>query len=308
MDSKQMEKIMAVAKDIEKKQGKGSIYSLGSKAANMGVKRTSTGLEDLDSILGGGLPKGRMIEIFGPESSGKTSLAYHLCSLYEMCLFIPAEGTFDIQRAKMFGNKPKQMLVYRDCTYAEDVITACNKFATAGIPLIVIDSVPHMVPKALYEQTLKDAEKQPQRGQLAALFSRCLKPLNDIIENTGTTIVFINQVRDKMDAMLFGEKFDTPGGRALKHAMSVRIQVGRRAWIEVPNKNPANSASTEKAGLIMKAKVVKSKVCNPYGEAELPMFFDRGFVSFEDLDSTRKEIMQRNNELYSKRKKVKDDE
>lgn len=301
MDSKQIEKIMSVAKDIEKKQGKGSIYSLGSEAANLGVKRTSTALEDLDSILGGGIPKGRMIEIFGPESSGKTSLAYHLCSLFDMCLFIPAEGTFDIQRAKLFGNKKKQMLVYRDCTYAEQVISACNKFGAAGMPLIVIDSVPHMVPKALYEQTIKDTEKQPQRGQLAALFSRSLKPLNDIIENTGTTIIFINQVRDKMDALLFGDKFDTPGGRALKHAMSVRIQVGRRAWIEVPNKNPANSAASEKVGLIMKTKVVKSKVCNPYGEAELPMFFDRGFVSFEDIDSVRKEIMKRNKELYGGR-------
>lgn len=301
MDSKQFEKIMSVAKEIEKKQGKGSIYSLGSNAANLGVKRTSTALEDLDSILGGGIPKGRMIEIFGPESSGKTSLAYHLCSLFDMCLFIPAEGTFDIQRAKLFGNKKKQMLVYRDCIYAEHIIAACDRFSEAGMPLIVIDSVPHMVPKALYEQTLKDTEKQPQRGQLAALFSRTLKPLNDIVENTGTTIIFINQVRDKMDALMFGDKFDTPGGRALKHAMSVRIQVGRRAWIEVPNKNPANSAANEKVGLIMKAKVVKSKVCNPYGEAELPLFFDRGFVSFEDVDGVRKEIMKRNKELYGGR-------
>jgi recombination protein RecA len=217
-----------------------------------------------------------------------------------MCLFIPAEGTFDIKRAKSFNNRPKQMLVYRDNKFAEDIIEKCTKFAELGIPLIVIDSVPHMVPKDLYEQTLKDAEKQPRRGQLAALFSRTLKPLNDIVENSGTTIVFINQVRDKMDAMLFGPKVTTPGGWALKHAASVRIQVGRRAWIEVPNKNPSNSAKTEKVGLIMKTKVVKSKICNPYGEAELPMFFDKGFVGFGDVKNIRKEIMEKNLERYQK--------
>lgn len=298
MDKKKLDAIMKVAKDIEQKQGAGAIYSLGSKNANAGVSRFSTNIEDLDNILGGGLPKGRMIEIFGPESSGKTSLAYHLCGLQEMCLFIPAEGTFDIQRARLFGNRPKQMLVYRNCTHAEDIVDKLNKFAEAGIPLAVVDSVPHMVPKSMYELALKDTEKQPQRGQLASLFSRTLKPLNDIIERTGTTIVFINQVRDKMDAMMFGDKFDTPGGRALKHAMSVRIQVGRRAWIEVPNKNPSNSANNEKVGIITKTKIVKSKICNPYGEAELPMFFDRGYVSYDDVKAIRSEIMKRNNALY----------
>ena len=298
MNEKQMAKILDLCKEIEKKQGVGSIYSLGSKNANAGVKRWSTGIEDLDIITGGGMPKGRMIEIFGPESSGKTSLAYHLCSLHPMCLFIPAEGTFDIERAKKFNNRPKQMLVYRNATTGEDMFEKMFDFAEAGIPLIVVDSVPYMTPKALYEATLEDAEKQPQRGQLAAMFSRTLKPLNDIIERSGTTVIFINQVRDKMDAMMFGEKTQTPGGHALKHAMSLRIQVARRAWIEVPNKNPANSAKTEKVGLILKSKVVKSKLCNPLGEAEVPMFFDRGFVSFDDVSEIRKEIMAENNKKY----------
>lgn len=298
MDKKKMDKILKLCKDIESKQGSGSIYSLGSSASNAGIPRFSTQLEDLDNILGGGMPKGRMIEIFGPESSGKTSLAYYLCGLQDMCLFVPAEGTFDVKRARQFGNRPKQMLVYRDCVYAEDIMDKCFKFADAGIPLIVVDSIPAMIPKASYEQTLKDVEKQQQRGQLASLFSRTLKPLNDIIERTGTTVVFINQVRDNMEALMFGDKFTTPGGRWVKHAMSVRIQVGRRAWIDVPNKNPSNSATNERVGLIMKAKVVKSKICNPLGEAELPMFFDKGFVSFDDLDSVRKEIMRTNNEKY----------
>ncbi|MGI6155653.1 MAG: hypothetical protein ACOYEB_06870 [Enterococcus lemanii] len=300
MNKKQIAEIITLCKDIEKKQGKGSIYSLGSKTANAGIPRWSTYIDDLDNVLGGGMPKGRMIEIFGPESSGKTSLAYYLCSLHEMCLFIPAEGTFDISRAKVFGNKPKQMLVYRDCKYAEDIMEKVMDFSKTGIPLIVIDSVPGMVPKALYEQVEKDIEKQPQRGQLAALFSRTLKNLNDIIEVSGTTVVFINQVRDKMDALMFGEKTQTPGGHALRHYASVRIQVGRRAWIDVPNKNPANTADNEKVGIITKCKVVKSKICNPFGECELPMFFSRGYVSHDDIKPIRLEIMQRNKEIYKK--------
>lgn len=300
MDKKQLMQIMELCKNIENKQGKGSIYSLGSKAANAGIPRWSTYIEDLDAVLGGGMPVGRMVEIFGPESSGKTSLAYHLGSLHKMCLFIPAEGTFDIDRAKLFGNKPKQMLVYRDCKHAEDIMDKTMQFSKAGIPLVIIDSVPGMVPKAQYEQVEKDIEKQPQRGQLAALFSRTLKNLNDIVEVSGTTVVFINQVRDKMDALMFGEKTQTPGGHALRHYASVRIQVGRRAWIDVPNKNPANTADAEKVGIITKCKVVKSKICNPFGECELPMFFSRGYVSHDDIKPIRLEIMQQNKEIYKK--------
>ena len=104
-----------------------------------------------------------------------------------------------------------------------------------------------------------------------------------------------------MNAMLFGEKTDTPGGRKLKHACSIRIQVARRAWIEIPNKDPRNSAAKEKIGIIVKCKVVKSKVSNPMGECEIPLFFDRGFVSFADLNEVRAEIMQERNERFGKR-------
>lgn len=294
MNEKQLQQIMGLCKEIESKQGKGSIYSLGSEMANAGVKRWSTRIEDLDGVIGGGLPHGRIIEIFGPESSGKTSLAYHCCGIQPVCLFVPAEGTFDAQRAKMFGNRPKQMLVYRDCKYAEDIMDKLFKFAKAGIPLAVVDSVPGMVCRDQYDQVEKDPGKQPQRAQLPALFSRTLKNLEDIIEISGTTIIFINQVRDKMDAMMFAEKTQTPGGHALKHYACVRIQVGRKAWIEVPNKNPANTAQEEKVGIITKCKVVKSKVCNPFGECELPMFFDRGYVSHDDINPIRREIMDKN--------------
>lgn len=296
--------IIALCNSINKKEGEGSIYSIGSKNANLKINRWSTGIEDLDAIIGGGIPEGRIVEIFGAESSGKTTLLYHLCGLHELCLDIPIEGTFDAERAKVFGNKPKQMLIYR-AKYGEDALNKTIKFAKAGIPLIGIDSVPSMTPKEDAEKVLKSAEKdsiEEQRiGGTARLLNKYLPTVEEIIEVTGTTVVFINQVRDKMNAMLFGEKTDTPGGRKLKHACSLRIQVARRAWIEIPNKDPRNSAKTEKIGLIMKCKVVKSKVSNPMGECEIPLIFDRGFVSFDEVPSIRKEIMKQRSQEFGKK-------
>lgn len=305
--------IIALCNSINKKEGEGSIYSIGSKNANLKINRWSTGIEDLDAIIGGGIPEGRIVEIFGAESSGKTTLLYHLCGLHGLCLDIPIEGTFDAERAKVFGNKPKQMLIYR-AKYGEDALNKTIKFAKAGIPLIGIDSVPSMTPKEDAEKVLKSAEKdsiEEQRiGGTARLLNKYLPTVEEIIEVTGTTVIFINQVRDKMNAMLFGEKTDTPGGRKLKHACSLRIQVARRAWIEIPNKDPRNSAKTEKIGLIMKCKVVKSKVSNPMGECEIPLIFDRGFVSFDEVPSIRKEIMKQRAQQFGKRvpKEFADDE
>lgn len=296
--------IIALCNSINKKEGEGSIYSIGSKNANLKINRWSTGIEDLDAIIGGGIPEGRIVEIFGAESSGKTTLLYHLCGLHELCLDIPIEGTFDAERAKVFGNKPKQMLIYR-AKYGEDALNKTIKFAKAGIPLIGIDSVPSMTPKEDAEKVLKSAEKdsiEEQRiGGTARLLNKYLPTVEEIIEVTGTTVIFINQVRDKMNAILFGDKTDTPGGRKLKHACSLRIQVARRAWIEIPNKDPRNSAKTEKIGLIMKCKVVKSKVSNPMGECEIPLIFDRGFVSFDEVPSIRKEIMKQRAQQFGKR-------
>ena len=250
------------------------------------------------------MPEGRVVEIFGPESSGKTTLLYHLCGLHNIALDIPIEGTFDAERAKVFGNRPKQLLIYR-AKYGEDAFNKTIKFSKAGIPLIGIDSVPSMVPKEDAEKVLKSAEKdsiEEQRiGGTARLMNKYLPTIEEIIEVTGTTLIFVNQVRDKMNAMMFGEKTDTPGGRKLKHACSLRIQVARRAWIEIPNKDPRNSAATEKIGLIMKCKVVKSKVSNPMGECEIPLFFDRGFVNYADVNAIRKEIMKKRAEQFGKR-------
>lgn len=298
------EAIIKLCNDINKKEGKGSVYTIGSENANLQIKRWPTGIEDLDAIIGGGMPEGRVVEIFGPESSGKTTLMYHLCGLHQLCLDIPIEGTFDAERAKVFGNRPKQMLIYR-AKYGEDAFNKTIQFAKAGISLIGIDSVPSMIPKEDAEKVLKSAEKdsiEEQRiGGVSRLMNKYLPVVEEIIEVTGTTLIFVNQVRDKIGALMFGDKTDTPGGRKLKHACSLRIQVARRAWIEIPNKDPHNSATSEKVGLIMKCKVVKSKVCNPMGECEIPLFFDRGFVSFDDIQPIRKELMQKRAAQFGKR-------
>lgn len=298
------EQIIKLCNQINKKEGEGTIYSIGSKHANLKINRWSTGIEDLDAIIGGGIPEGRTVEIFGPESSGKTTLLYHLMSMHSLALDIPVEGTFDAERAKVFGNRPKQLLVYR-ARYGEDAFNKSIQFAKAGIPIIGIDSVPSLVPKEDAEKVLKSSDKdsiEEQRiGGTARLLNKYLPTVEEIIEVTGTSVIFINQVRDKIGALMFGEKTDTPGGRKLKHSASLRIQVARRAWIEIPNKNPKNSATNEKVGFIMKCKVAKSKVCNPMGECEIPCFFDRGFVSFDDVKDIRKEILRSRNEQYGKR-------
>lgn len=298
------EQIIKLCNSINKKEGDGAIYSIGSKHANLKINRWSTGIEDLDAIVGGGMPEGRTIEIFGPESSGKTTLLYHLMAMHNLALDIPVEGTFDADRARIFGNRPKQLLVYR-AKFGEDAMNKTIHFAKAGIPIIGIDSVPSLVPKEDAEKVLKSADRdsiEEQRiGGTARLLNKYLPTIEEIIEVTGTTVIFVNQVRDKMNALMFGEKTDTPGGRKLKHSCSLRIQVARRAWIEIPNKDPRNSASTEKVGFIMKCKVVKSKVCNPMGECEIPCFFDRGFVSFDDVKDIRKELMRERAEKFGKR-------
>lgn len=294
-------KLVATLKAFEKEYGEGSVYSLGSSKANMNIPRWSTGLEPLDEILGGGMPYGRVVEIFGPESAGKTTLLYHLMAQHEVSVDIPIEGTFDAKRAKVMGNKKGQLIVRR-CDYGEQALESVVAFAEAGVTCVGIDSVPHMVPKKQFEAV--DYEKDGQRGRIAAMFSERLPKIVNLCEKTNTTLIFINQLRDEMGAMMFGPKTHTPGGWALKHACSVRLQVNRLQWIKIPNKNPKVSAAAEIIGIVMKVIVKKSKVCNPLGECVLTLFFDRGFVANEDMKAIRLEIMKLRNEQFKGSKKA----
>lgn len=292
--------IMRLCNEIDKAE-KGSVYSLGNKSDVLKIPRWSTGLIDLDNIIGGGVPCGRTIEIFGAESAGKTTLAYQMCAQHEMCLDIPIEGTFDADRAKLFGNRPKQMLVYR-ARYGEKAFNRAIRFAEEGIPLIVIDSVPSLQPKDDIDKIRKavntDSEQEMRIGGVARLMDKYLPTLEDVIEQTGTTVIFINQIRDKMNALPFGDNIQTPGGHKLKHSASLRIQVARKSYIDIPNHNPFNAEVKERIGMIMKVKVVKSKVCNPMQSCEIPLFYERGFVDFADLDDVKKEIRLEHKKRY----------
>lgn len=288
-------KLIATLKELEKEYGSGSIYSLDSNKAILDIPRWSTGLEDLDKIIGGGMPYGRIIEISGPESAGKTSLAYHLMAQHEIAVDIPVEGTFDNERAKVFGNRKGQLFIRR-AEYGEQCLESVMAFADAGVPCVVIDSVPHMIPRKQFEEP--DMEKENQLGRIAAMLSANLPKVALRCEKTMTSLILINQMRDVIGGMLFGPKTHTPGGWALKHACSLRLQVNRVSWIKVPNKNPKNSANEEAVGIVMKVKVLKSKVCNPLGECVLTMFFDRGFVPNDEMKTIRKEIMKQRNEEY----------
>lgn len=294
------ENLITAMRLINEEFGEGTVYTLGSKKANLNIPRFSTGIQDLDNILGGGIPKGRIIEIFGPESAGKTTLAYHLMAQCESALDIPIEGTFDSERAKVFGNKKGQLFVSR-ANVGEEALKEGYLFTKAGGDIVVIDSVPSMITKKEFEE--EDFEKEGQRGRIAALLSSKLPKINSKAEEMGTTWIFINQLRDEMGAMMFGPQTHTPGGRALKHYCSLRLQINRVDWIKIPNKyDTSNSAKDITIGIIIKVKVVKSKVCNPLGECELPIFFDRGFVSYDDMLAIRKEIMENEKKKNSKNK------
>lgn len=299
-------KIIQLCNDIVKSEGQGSVFTIGSSDEIMNVPRWSTGIEDLDKIIGGGMPEGRVIEIYGAESSGKTTLGYHLASMHELVLDIPIEGTFDGSRAKVFGNVPHQFLVYR-AKYGEDAFNKMIKFAQTGIPLIILDSVPSMQPRDDIEKIMKavgkNGEEELRIGGIARLMTKYLPALEEVCETTGTTVIFINQIRDKMNAMMFGEKTDTPGGHKFKHSASLRIQVARRSYIEITNKNPHNSAKTEIIGMILKCKVTKSKVSAPRGECEIPLIYERGFISYDELPEVKKEISKARAEQYGKRYK-----
>lgn len=210
-------------------------------------------------------------------------------------------NTFDAERAKLFGNRPKQMLVYR-ARYGEKAFNRAIRFAEEGMPLIVIDSVPSLQPKDDIDKIRKavntDSEQEMRIGGVARLMDKYLPTLEDVIEQTGTTVIFINQIRDKMNALPFGDNIQTPGGHKLKHSTSLRIQVVRKSYIEIPNHNPFNTEAKERIGMVMKVKVVKSKVNNPMQSCEIPLFYERGFVDFADLYDVRKEIMNEHKKKY----------
>lgn len=301
------EAIIKYCSELNKNAKSGSVYHMGCKddESVLDIDRWDTGIEELNYVLGGGMPYGRIIEVFGAEGGGKSSICMQLCAKNEICVYIPKEGRFNVQRAKVFGNRKKQLLVDNTAEYGENVLNHMIHFAQDGMPLIVLDSVPSMQSYADTEK-IRKAVKSDEKdvtlrvGGISTLFTNYLPVLNEVVEQTGTTVILVNQIRDKMNALPFGDNITTPGGHAIKHYSTIRLQVARKGWIEIPNYCPYSTEAKEKVGAIIKVKAVKNQVAPPMRECELVLFFDIGFVGYEKLDETRKAIMAERRKQWKK--------